>query len=770
MSDPLEDLGRRTAQAVAERQQHRPAVHDVEGVRRRIRRGRRTRAVGWLMAMVLAVPMVGLITRPDSTEIRLGGGDPAVGEWAEVEADVFAAGQSAGSVAAVTVASDRVVAVGIDPASDNAHPRPGVWLSDDGRQWRAARQIDEGDGRYQSAGLLMTGVAAASVNGQTRLVGVGYANFEPRTEAVVWVSDDLGETWHVSGVDDLAFSDPSEVLTSVTATDRGVVAVGYALSSTGSRSRVAAWSSIDGRAWNAARIGDPEAPPPDGELHDVAASDGRLVALGSDGDDSTQLWASDVGWTWERATIRGVAADALLELELTGVTSDDGRFTAFGSLAAGGESTREAAVMQSTGGVWERAPREFGLLREDGAQSFHDFIRVGRRGDAVAAGASDGRATIWSWTQSSQEWVTAFADQAVPPDGTSVVTELVEVPSGMLAFGLSLPADGRQQIRVWYRSDAATNDLAVVETMEPRPTPRNAEASRPDVRLRPGQYETLAAAATQDATLKGHVVRDTDGLRGVWRMANTSGSPPELRPGTVGVVVFAREAQSTCRSVDDVVGVKIVAGQVVVELDPDGAFVQPCPGPDGAHAWTTFVVAIPDRYDDPPLTGAKGHVARGASGGTPSGRVVLFYLRAGADPTSRDAYVRVERRAEAEPSTPEGQLTSALRELVKGPTAAEREQHDVASVFSGATADIVKAVSVDGGSAVVDFTDFRDVIPQVSTSHAGLHFMTELSSTVFAVRGVDDVQYRIDGDCETFGVFMEAGGCHRYTESPLRGK
>lgn len=302
---------------------------------------------------------------------------------------------------------------------------------------------------------------------------------------------------------------------------------------------------------------------------------------------------------------------------------------------------------------------------------------------------------------------------------------------------------------------------------------RPADGSHPNedgVRLASNEYEVIAAAATRDASLKGHVVRDSDGLAAVWQTANVSGDPPVLPPRTVGAFVIGREAQSTCRSVDDVVGVEVRRGVVVVQLDPDGAFVQPCPGPEGAHAWTAFVVAIPDRYDDPALTGAAARVAGGPRDGAPSGRVALFYLRAGADPTNPDAYVRIERRAEADGSTPEQQLTAALRELVKGPTAAEQEQHDVASVFSEVTADMVKAVSVDDGSAVVDFTDFREAIPQASTSHAGLHFMTELNNTVFAVQGVDDVRYRIDGDCEMFGQFMQAAGCHRYTDSPQRRK
>ena len=83
----------------------------------------------------------------------------------------------------------------------------------------------------------------------------------------------------------------------------------------------------------------------------------------------------------------------------------------------------------------------------------------------------------------------------------------------------------------------------------------------------------------------------------------TETAPPE----TVGLFVIAREGKSTCRSVRDVVGVEVPApnaapatidANAVVLLDPDGKFLQPCPGPSGAHAYTAFVVAIPERYAD----------------------------------------------------------------------------------------------------------------------------------------------------------------------------
>lgn len=111
------------------------------------------------------------------------------------------------------------------------------------------------------------------------------------------------------------------------------------------------------------------------------------------------------------------------------------------------------------------------------------------------------------------------------------------------------------------------------------------------------QIQTLAAAATDDPSLKGHVVLDSQGLASVWEMASVSGAPPTLPDGTIGVFVIARQAESTCRSTDDVLGVR-VDDMATVLLDRDGEFMRQCPGPDGSHAYTAFVIAIPDAYAD----------------------------------------------------------------------------------------------------------------------------------------------------------------------------
>lgn len=133
------------------------------------------------------------------------------------------------------------------------------------------------------------------------------------------------------------------------------------------------------------------------------------------------------------------------------------------------------------------------------------------------------------------------------------------------------------------------------------------------------EFQVLAAAATNDLSLTGQVFREADGARSLWKSAQVAGTAPTLPEGTVGVVVVARDAESTCRSTEDVSGVEIVDGVVVVVLDPDGDFLRPCPGPSGAHAFTAFAVAVPDRYDDG-LTGAESRLGeRSAGEGTTAG-------------------------------------------------------------------------------------------------------------------------------------------------------
>jgi spore germination protein GerM len=106
-------------------------------------------------------------------------------------------------------------------------------------------------------------------------------------------------------------------------------------------------------------------------------------------------------------------------------------------------------------------------------------------------------------------------------------------------------------------------------------------------------------------------------------------------------------------------------------------------------------------------------------------------------------------------STVEVQLRDALEELVRGPS-----PEDVAaglhSWFSDETAHVVRSVRVDEeGLAVVDFRDLQPLIPGASSSAGSEALLDELNTAVFAVPGVEAVEYRMEGSCSRFWEWLQ---------------
>ena len=108
-------------------------------------------------------------------------------------------------------------------------------------------------------------------------------------------------------------------------------------------------------------------------------------------------------------------------------------------------------------------------------------------------------------------------------------------------------------------------------------------------------------------------------------------------------------------------------------------------------------------------------------------------------------------------------LGLALRELLKGPTAAER-QSGLHSWFSDATADALQSVSIDkDGRAVVQLADLRDIIPGASSSAGSAMLLQQLDSTVLQFGTVQSVEYRMAGSCSTFWNWLQYGDCRIVT-------
>ncbi len=94
-------------------------------------------------------------------------------------------------------------------------------------------------------------------------------------------------------------------------------------------------------------------------------------------------------------------------------------------------------------------------------------------------------------------------------------------------------------------------------------------------------------------------------------------------------------------------------------------------------------------------------------------------------------------------------IRAALDELVAGPTDQEQSL-GVASTFSSATAGSVRSVNLTDGLLVVDFEDFRQLLPNATSSCGSGSLLAQLHSTVFQFSEVDRVRYEIEGRCETF--------------------
>jgi hypothetical protein len=107
-------------------------------------------------------------------------------------------------------------------------------------------------------------------------------------------------------------------------------------------------------------------------------------------------------------------------------------------------------------------------------------------------------------------------------------------------------------------------------------------------------------------------------------------------------------------------------------------------------------------------------------------------------------------------------LRAALDALVAGPTAAERNA-GFTSWFSDTTTHVVRSVNLRDAAAVVDFVDLRPLIPNASASAGSQMLLGELDATVFAIPGVESVEYRMSGSCDEFATWLqlECGARHR---------
>ncbi len=119
------------------------------------------------------------------------------------------------------------------------------------------------------------------------------------------------------------------------------------------------------------------------------------------------------------------------------------------------------------------------------------------------------------------------------------------------------------------------------------------------------------------------------------------------------------------------------------------------------------------------------------------------------DPGECDIVAAVTRQVE-----PPAVLAGAMKRLLEGPTAAERAA-GFESWFSPATAGMLNWVTIDAGTARVDFRDFSGIIPNASTSCGSASLLSNLDSTATQFPTVDRAVYSFDGDVAAFYEWLQ---------------
>lgn len=96
----------------------------------------------------------------------------------------------------------------------------------------------------------------------------------------------------------------------------------------------------------------------------------------------------------------------------------------------------------------------------------------------------------------------------------------------------------------------------------------------------------------------------------------------------------------------------------------------------------------------------------------------------------------------------------ALQQLLAGPSASERAA-GYHSIFSAASADLLRQVRIRGGTAYVDLADFRSRLPGSSSSCGAAEFRSQIERTLQQFKRIKRVRYAIEGDPRRFYDWMD---------------
>lgn len=131
----------------------------------------------------------------------------------------------------------------------------------------------------------------------------------------------------------------------------------------------------------------------------------------------------------------------------------------------------------------------------------------------------------------------------------------------------------------------------------------------------------------------------------------------------------------------------------------------------------------------------------------PAAQTVQIYLHSGNSEDCAEV-VAVTREVGGSPT-----LTTGMEQLLAGPTDAEAAD-GLGGWFTDATSDMLISAELDGEVARVDFEDFRDVIPNASSSCGSAMLLAQLDETAEGF-GATSTLYSIEGDTNTFYEWLQ---------------
>jgi len=375
-----------------------------------------------------------------------------VDEGLFANAEMHAMAETDSGLVAVGARRDPSLALYDDSGNVEESRRPAVWLSPDGATWerlpdeKIGRSIADvaapGDDRF-------LGAMSDVVVWEGRLVAVGWGGSNEHHGAA-WVADIDGVTWELAGAGLAGIGTAFTEVTSVSVTDRGLVAVGSTMS------KPSVWVSEDAMTWSWVEPSTGLGTSLQEWPVQVTSGGVGIVAVGNHGRATTLFsrrwnpyavtWVSRDGEEWVR-----LAPEELEGVMFEGVIAADPWLVAAGS-GATRFSTRPGVWYSTTGAEWSGV--DLAVEGYERGESTVNTIAQGGPG-LVAGGTLQGNPELWVWSSDGSVELSATAWARPDPGRWVLRSELGRdfpvwsigvVPSGYVAVG---------EDAVWVSPDGA---------------------------------------------------------------------------------------------------------------------------------------------------------------------------------------------------------------------------------------------------------------------------------------------------------------------------